>query len=335
MWMLTRRRMAGLALAGALGPLSAPFRPSPAQPVATGAAGRRAITIVVPYASGGPIHFVGRLLGVRLSRLLGEPVVVENRPGQSGLSGACYAGEAAPDGRTLLLATNGLYAVTMNILSCRFDFAAALAPVGLVARTPLVLCVPASSPLRSLEQLTQAARGAPGSLRYVTTHAYHLPTLLLADMLEISVTSLLVSGSLPGLEALDKGDAEFALLELGAAVPFVHGGRLRALGVAAATRATQLPDVPTLAEAGLPGFEVATDFALFARAGTPEPTLARLSEASIEALSTPDVKALLAPIGVEPMGGTRAAFPAYFEAENRRWLSLIRQLDITSMERPR
>ncbi|MBS7791383.1 tripartite tricarboxylate transporter substrate binding protein [Roseococcus sp. SDR] len=307
----------------------------PAQSTGTNPAAQRPITIVVPHASGGPIHFVGRLLGVRLSRLLGEPVVVENRPGQSGLSGACYAGEAAPDGRTLLLATNGLYAITMNILSCRFDFTSGLAPIGLVARTPLVLCVPAGSPLTSLTKLTRTALAAPGALRYVTPHAYHLPTLLLADILEISLTSVLVSGALPGLEALDRGDAEFALLELGAAVPFVHGGRLRALGIAAAARAAQLPEVPTLAEAGLPGFEVATDFALFARAGTPDEALARLSEASIAALSGADVRALLAPIGVEPMGGTRAAFPAYFEAENRPWLSLIRQLDITTMERPR
>lgn len=332
--MLSRRRLAGLALAGATGPFSAPFRPATAQPATADAASRRAITIVVPYASGGPPHFVGRLLGVRMSRLLGEPVVVENRPGRSGLSGTCYAGEAAPDGRTLLLATNGLYAMTMNILSCRFDFTAALAPIGLLARTPLVLCVPAASPLHSLADLTQAARRSPGALRYITPHAYNLPTLLLADLLEISVTSVLVGGALPGFEALDKGDAEFALLALGAAVPFVHGGRLRALGVTASQRTAQLPDVPTLAEAGLPGFEVATDFALFARAGTPDATPTRLSEASIEALSGPDVKALLAPIGVEPMRGTRAAFPAYFEAENRRWLSLIRQLDITSMERP-
>lgn len=332
--MLSRRRLAGLALAGALTPLSAPFRSLSAQPVATGAAARRAITIVVPYASGGPPHFVGRLLGVRLSRLLGEPVVVENRPGQSGLSGACYAGEAPPDGRTLLLATNGLYAMTMNILSCRFDFTAALTPIGLLARTPLVLCVPASSPIKSLADLTQAARNAPGALRYVTPHAYNLPTLLLADMLEISVTSVLVTGALPGFEALDKGDADFALIALGAAVPFIHGGRLRALGVSSSHRVEQLPDVPTLSEAGLPGFEVATDFALFAPAGTPDDTLARLSRASMEALSGNDVRTMLAPIGVEPVRGTRDAFPAYFEAENRRWLSLIRQLDITSMERP-
>ncbi|WP_431301891.1 tripartite tricarboxylate transporter substrate binding protein [Sediminicoccus sp. BL-A-41-H5] len=333
--MLSRRRLAGLALAGALGPLSAPFRPASAQPVSVGAAGRRAITIVVPYASGGPPHFVGRLLGVRLSRLLGEPVVVENRPGQGGLSGVCYAGEAQPDGRTLLLATNGLYAMTMNIRSCRFDFTAALTPVGLLARTPLVLCVPAASPIRSVADLAQAARRAPGALRYVTPHAYNLPTLLLADMLEISVTSVLVSGALAGFEALDKGDAEFTLLGLGAAVPFIHGGRLRALGVSASHRTAQLPDVPTLAEAGLPGFEVATDFALFAPTGTPEGTLTRLNQASIEALSGQDVMTLLAPIGVEPMQGTRAAFPAYLEAENRRWLQLTRQFDITSMERPR
>lgn len=333
--MLARRRLTGLALAGALAPLAAPSRPLLAQPAATGAAARRAITIVVPYASGGPPHFVGRLLGVRLSRLLGELVVVENRPGQSGLSGTCYAGEAAPDGRTLLLATNGIYAMTMNILSCRFDFATALTPIGLLARTPLVLCVPAASSLKSLADFTEAARRAPGALRHVTSHAYDLPSLLLADLLEISVTSVPVGGSLPGFEALEKGDAEFALLGLGAALPFIHGGRLTALGISASRRAEQLPDVPTFAEAGLPGFEVATDFALFARAGTPEETLARLSEASIEAMSGSDVRALLAPIGLEPVRGTRAAFPAYLEAENRRWLSLIRQLDITSMERPR
>jgi len=123
-------------------------------------------------------------------------------------------------------------------------------------------------------------------------------------MLEISVTSVLVSGALAGFEALDKGDAEFTLLGLGAAVPFIHGGRLRALGVSASHRTAQLPDVPTLAEAGLPGFEVATDFALFAPTGTPEGTLTRLNQASIEALSGQDVMTLLAPIGVEPVSWT-------------------------------
>ncbi len=245
-------------------PFSAPFRPAAAQPATAGGAARRAITIVVPYASGGPPHFVGRLLGVRLSRLLGEPVVVENRPGQSGLAGTCYVGRAA---------AGWAHPAAGDERHLRHDDEHPLLPLRLhrgagagraAGPQPLVLCVPAASPLHSLADLTQAARRSPGALRYITPHAYNLPILMLADMLEINVTSVLVGGALPG-SSVDRGDAEFALLALGRRA-------LRAWRAAQGARRHRRPahgPAPRRADpgrGGLPGFEVATDFALFARA---------------------------------------------------------------------
>lgn len=286
----------------------------------------RPVGIVVPFVAGGSAYFVARLLARRLSATLGQPFPLEVRLGESGLAGMAFVAQAQPDGYTLLLAPNSSFAMAVHMAARPMDVARAFAPVGLVASNPLVLCVHADSGFGTLADLNAAARSGPERISYGAAGrgvSSHLAAELYADGFGLRLKAVQFDGEVPALQALLRGDVHLAFLDVATAMPRLNAGELRALAVTAEQPVPQLADVATLSQAGLPGYRATTDFALFAPAGTPEAILARLSAAMLEVMNTEAVRAFLAPLAMDPWTGPREGFPAYLDAENRRWRGII------------
>jgi tripartite-type tricarboxylate transporter receptor subunit TctC len=291
----------------------------------------RPVTIVVPFVAGGSTYFVAQALARRLSAMLGQPFPLLVSTGESGLAGMALVARAAPDGHMLVVSPNSSFAMAVHMVSQPLDVAAAFVPVGLLASNPLVLCVQADGGFRNLDDLTAAARAAPGQISYGAAGrgvSNHMAAELYADGFDLQLRAVHFPGGAPALQALLRGEVNLSFVDLVTAIPRLNAGDLRALAVTSARRVPQLADVPTMAEAGLPGYRATTDFALFAPAGTPEGTIARLSAATRRAMGTEEVRARLAPLAIEPWTGSREEFPAYLEAENRKWRGIIERRGI-------
>lgn len=280
---------------------------------------------MLPFGSGGAPQFLARLLAQRLSRALGQPFVVQNRAGDGGMIGTCVAGVSRPDGHTLLLTTNSVNALALNLQPCVFNVVTGFVPISHLASTSLFLCVSTDSRFSSTADLVAAARAAPGAIRYGSPVLFHLPALALAEAFDINVTRVLTTGPGALADLLIRGQVEFAFLGFGNALSHVRAGHLRALAVTTAERLPQWPDVPTLAELGMPGFQLTTDFGLLAPSGTPEPILARLSEASMAVMRHAGTQELLAPLGIDAVGSTRAEAAARLETQALRWAAMLRE----------
>lgn len=293
----------------------------------------RPVSIVVPFAAGGSTHFVAQLLARRLSAMLGQPFPLLLRPGESGLTGMALVAQAPADGYTLLLSPNSTFAMAVHMASSSLDVARAFVPVGLVASNPLVLCVQADSGFRTLADLSAAARAAPGQISYGAAGrgvSSQLAAELYAEGFGLHLTGVQFSGGAPALQALLRSEVNLSFVDLVTAIPHWNAGELRALAVTSEQRIPQLANVATMSEVGLPGYRATTDFALFAPAGTPEAIIERLSGATMEAMNTEEARARLAPLAIEPWVGSRDEFPAYLEAENRKWRGIIERRGIRS-----
>lgn len=305
-----------------------------ARPAAAQGAGTyptRPVSVVVPFAAGGSTDFVGRLIAQSLSTALSQQFVVDNRSGASGTVGAAYVARARPDGYTLLVSPNSTFAMAPFLYKLPYDNEKAFAPIGLLASNAMAVCVQANSPYRTLADLVAAAKAKPNDISFGsggTGVSNHLAVELFAAQSGIQMLHVPYRGGAPAAQALLGGEIQLSFIDTVTAVPFVRDGSMRALAVTSAQRNGQLPDVPTVAESGLPGFQASTDIALFAPAGTPEPILKRLSELSSEAMRTQEVKDKLAPLAIDPVGGTREEFPAYFVAESAKWGGIIRERNI-------
>lgn len=313
----TRR---GLLAAGA----ALPFLPRPAR----AAWPARPVTLMVPFAAGGTSDLLARGLAGAMTGL-GHPLQVELRPGRNTQVGTGLAARAAADGHTLLLTAT---AITINAAvfpDLPFDSRRDFAPVGLLARSPLVLAVPASSPVRDAPGLVAAARagaisfGSPGM-----GTIQHVGIELLASRNAIEVRHVPYRGSGEVARDLAAGVIDAAIDSPAALLPRVRDGALRALAIAAPVRLPAMPDVPTLAEAGMPGVELINWFGLFAPAATPAPVLDAAAAAFAAAVATPALRERLAGEGVEAVGGTRAEFAALVEAEYPRWAAIVRERNI-------
>lgn len=291
----------------------------------------RPVNIVVPFAAGGSTYFVAQLLARRLSATLGQPFPLRVRPGESGLIGMALVARAVPDGYMLLICPNSTFAMAVHMASRPLDVARAFAPVGLLASNPLVLCVHADSGFRTLADLSAAARAAPEQISYGAAGpdvSNHLAAELYAEGFGLRLKGVQFAGGAPALQALLRGEVNLSFVDLVTAIPHLNAGNVRALALTSERRVPQLADVPTLSEAGLPGYRATTDFALFAPAGTPEEIIARLSAATMEVMNTEDARARLAPLGIHPWTGSRDQFPAYLDAESRKWRGIIERRGI-------
>jgi tripartite-type tricarboxylate transporter receptor subunit TctC len=307
-----------LALFGALAASAAMAQKFPTRPV----------TMIVPYAAGGSADVVARPMAAEMSKVLGENVVVELRPGAGGNIGAEYVAKSArPDGYTILLASLSL-ATNVSLMKLSFDPRKDLAPIGGICTFPNILVVSAQDPARSLQDIVQRAREQPGKLTYGSSGpgtSSHLSGELLAAAANIQLVHVPYKGSGAVYPDLIARRVTMLFDLMGSASGHIKGGQVKALASTGARRAAALPEVPTFAESGVPGFEFGAWLGLFAPDDTPKDALARLEEAMLKAIAAPDMKSRLAQMGGEPIPARADDFWKFFNDDVERYARLVRE----------
>ena len=288
----------------------------------------RPIRLIVPFQAGGATDVTGRVIAEQLSSALGQPVVVENRAGAGGNIGADAVAKAEPDGYTLLMATIGTATIN-HFLYSRMPFRqedlAAIALISLVANGVMVN---AQVPARSLAELIALAKREPGALNYATPGngtSGHLSAEYLKTLAGIDITHVPFRGTGGVIPELLAGRVQIAIDNLPAYLPHIAAGTVRLLAVTSGERWFSVPQAPTVAESGFPGFEAVAWFGLQAPARTPRPIIERIAEAAIAAVGKPDVQAKLREVGNEPRALGPAAFDRFIAAENEKWRDVVRR----------
>ena len=287
----------------------------------------RPITLVVPFPPGGSATIIARIIADKMSEGLGQQIVVDNRGGAGGSIAARQVAKSAPDGATLLLAFTGTLAVSPLIFAnVGYDPRKDLAGIGLIGMAPSVLAVHPSVPARSVADLIGIAKAEPGKIQYGspgigTTN--HLAGELLAAMTGIRITHIPYKGTGPAITDLLGGHIAMMFAPIPAAHGNVSAGALRALGVTSLKRSSLWPDIPTVAETGLPGFEVVQRSTLLAPAGTPRTIIERLNKELNAVLATDEVRRRLAVEGGEPVPGAPEEYAADIDREEMRWSKLV------------
>lgn len=286
----------------------------------------RPVRLISPWAPGGSADVLTRIMGDRLSALLGQQFVVENRAGATGTIGHAAVAKARPDGNMLLLGSNSTYAIIPHLMTGLPYTQAELAPVGLVAANPQILCVHPSIPVTDLAGFVAYVKANPGVVTYGSGGVggtSHLASAMLASLAGLNMLHVPYRGAGPAQQALVAGEVKALFLDVTTAAPMSESGVVRALAVSTAYRSPVMPAVPTVAESGFPGFESASIFALFAPAGTPEAIIATLNKALNTILAEPATRARLQQLGLDPIGGTPTALAAHIETESAKWGRLI------------
>jgi tripartite-type tricarboxylate transporter receptor subunit TctC len=287
----------------------------------------RAITLIVPYPPGGGVDTMGRIIGQKLATALGQQVVIENRGGAGGMLGTRTAVKAAPDGYTLVMTLTGLSLGP----SPGYDFRTDLAPIGLIAFTPIIVVAHPSLPAKSLADVIALAKKDPGKLAVGTPPP---PTInyfaveLFKLMAGVDLSIITYKGTGPLTNDLLGGHVPLGFDTIPPTIGNIAAGTLRPLAVAAAHRATVLPDVPTSAEAGLPGFEAGFYYGLSAPGGTPRPIIDKLNAELCRALAADDMRRRLVDEGTDPTPSTPEDYAANLEREEAKWAALIRKLGL-------
>ncbi|MDO9074855.1 MAG: tripartite tricarboxylate transporter substrate binding protein [Rubrivivax sp.] len=309
-----------------LGTLTLAALPWPAAPAQ--AWPERPLKLVVNFPPGGASDQFARALAPLLQEALGQPVIVENRAGSGGTLGGAAVARAAPDGHTLLMSSGGMLSVTPHLYSkLPFDPLKDLVPVAAVARVTVFLVVPADSPNRDWPAFLADLRAHPGQRSFGSPgngSAPHLAAELMKSLTGTQAVHVPYRGAAPALNDLLGGQVDF-LFDPGTALPHIRSGRLRVLAVGSPRRSPLFPDVPTLAERGLPGFDADTVFGLYAPTGTPPAVVQRLEETVARIVATPALRERIAAMGGEPALMSAAEFGARMAADGRRFGSLIRE----------
>lgn len=291
-----------------------------------------AIRVVVAYAPGGANDTIARLYAQSLSEELGQPFVVENHAGGSGIPGTAAVARAAPDGYTLLLGAGGTMTINPGLFKkLPYDSVKSFAPVGLLARSPLVLVVPPSLPVHNVQELIAYAHKQPHGITFASPGAgtpLHLASELFTRKANITTVHIPYKGSTPALTDLMAAREDMMFDVLGSSMGFVKSGRLRALAVSGTTRSPQLPDVPTVQEQGVKDFDVTSWFAYFAPAGTPQPVIDKLNAAIAKAAASPAIKDKLSSMGMEPATSTPAQLGTMVKEEKTKWAEVIKMAHV-------
>jgi tripartite-type tricarboxylate transporter receptor subunit TctC len=291
----------------------------------------KSIRIVIPFTAGGAVDTVGRTLGERLQAQMGQTVIVDNKPGASANIGADAVAKSAPDGYTLLVGANGLATNVSLFAKLPFDPQKDLAPVSLIGNAPLVLVTAADSPIGSLQQLIAMGRADPKALTYGSAgngSSGHLAGALLASVAKFQSLHVAYKGGSPALVDLIAGRISYMLLNPLEVLPQIKSGRLRALAVSGTQRIALLPEVPTMSEAGLPGFEASVWWALMAPAGTPHEIIVKLNEETRKALADPKLVQLLQSLGAVITPSTPEQMGTFLQAEITKWGTVIKAANI-------
>jgi len=307
-------------LLGLLACAQAPAQPYPARPV----------KLVVGFAPGGAADFVARAFQDPLSRSLGQPVVIENRPGAGSSIAAEYVGKSAPDGYTLLIASPSSILVNPIISpKAGFDPAKHLVAIGQVSTSPLVVAVNPSVGAATLQELIALAKRSPGKLNYSTSgngSAPHLAAVLFARLAGVDIVHVPYKGGAPSVQALLAGDTQLSFATPPSVLPLVQAGRLKALAVTSRQRTPLVPGVPGMAEAGLPEYEIGFWYGFFAPAGAPEEAVRKVFAATSAAAKDPKVQETLAREGTETApSASPEAFRAFIAQEAILWARLVKE----------
>lgn len=299
--------------------------------LAQGSYPNKLVRLVVPFAAGGAVDTVGRSVGEKLGTQMGQPVVIDNKPGANANIGTEYVAKSPADGYTLLVAANGV--VTNNTLYPKlgFDGLKDFVPVSRLGYAPLVLVTAASEPYNSVKELIAAARAKPGEMTFGSAgngSSGHLAGALLESVGKFDAIHVAYKGGSPALIDLIAGRVSFMLLNPLEVLPHIQSGKLKALAVSGAQRAPMLPNVPTMAEAGLPNFEATVWWTLLAPAGTPADVVARLNAETLKALTDPAVRDRLNRLGAVVTPSSSVETGTFLKSESTKWEKVIRAANI-------
>jgi tripartite-type tricarboxylate transporter receptor subunit TctC len=286
------------------------------------------IRMIVPFAAGGGADIVARALGQKLAEVYRQPVVVDNRGGGTTIAPTEAVAKAAPDGYTLLMATSGHVINPSFFAKLPFDTVKDFAPVTQVTSQAYILGVYPGVPAKSVKELIALAKAKPGQLNYASGgngNATHLGAELLKDLAGIDIVHVPYKGGGPALIALISGEVAMLFSNVSFTLPQIKAGKVRALAVSSTKRSLIAPELPTVAEAGVPGFELTSWYGVLAPAKTPKAIVASLHDEIVKALNAPDIKARLANDGNEAVGSTPEEFAAYIAAEIPKWARVVKR----------
>lgn len=288
------------------------------------------ISLIIPFPPGGPTDAMARTLAAEIRDQLGQPVIVENRAGAGGNIGADFVARAEPDGHTLMFGTSGPLAINSSLYrKISYDPVKSFTPVIQVGHLPNILVVNPAVPAKDVRELIAYAKANPGKLSYASSGngaSSHLAGVLFNGIAGTDLQHIPYKGTGPALNDLLGGQVSMSFTDVLTALPYVKAGKLRALGIATAQRSRALPDLPTLAEQGVTGYDVSVFFGIVAPAGTPPATVAKLNKAFADALATPKVKQLFASQGLEPAAdGSPEQLGRFIVSETAKWKDVVKK----------
>jgi tripartite-type tricarboxylate transporter receptor subunit TctC len=290
------------------------------------------VHIIVPFAAGGPTDIIARVLAPKLAASLKRPVVVENKVGATGGIGAAFVAKAAADGDTLLLGTSSIMAASPNLSTkLAYDPVNDFVPISLIATIENILVVHPGVPAANVRELVAYAKANPGKLTYASSgigSTYHLGAELFASQTGIQWTHIPYKGAAPAIQDVLAGHVQVMFDNMSSAIPNMKAGRVRALGVASLKRYPALPEVPTIDEQGVPGYETTIWLGLFAPANTPQHILQRLQGEIGDAVSSVDYRDRLAAIDMQPRASTSQELAGYLKADLAKWAKVVKEAGI-------
>ena len=313
--------MAILAFAAACAAGGASAQQFPAKP----------IRLIVPFAPGGATDYMGRVIGQKMSESLGQPVVVENKAGANAILGTDLVAKAAPDGHVLVLCAFGHATNPYLVAKLPYDTVKDLAPVTLLVTGPLLLVAHPSVPVNNVKELIAYLKANPNKLNYASGgigSSQHFAAELMMNMTGTKMTHIAYKGTAPAYVDLLSGATSLMFDNMVTALPQVKAGKLKAIAVSTAQRMSQAPEVPTVAEAGLPGFETGIWHGFLTSGGTPKPVIERLHKEIVRALNTADVREGFLQRGLIPVGNTPEQFEAFIGNEMAKWSKIIKEAGI-------
>ena len=328
--MITRRQLLQSSAASALAPALAGGGAVAQTPAPQGWP-TRFVKLVVPFTPGGGIDAIGRIVGARLSEMWGQQVVVENKPGAGGNIASEYVARSAPDGYTMYITAAGLAVNRYLFASINYDPVADFAPVTLICFFPNILVVPKASPFGSVADLLAEARKSPGKVTFATPghgSSPHMSGELFKYMAKVDLTHVPYRGASPAYTDVIAGRVDCTFAVMASALALIKSGQLRALGVTTATRVPAVPEVATIAEAGVPGYDTSSWFAFFVPAKTPPEIIRKMHGDTITVLAEPQIKAKLDQLGVVVVGSTPEELGAHFKSEMEKWAPVIKAANI-------